>query len=310
MKNQPAHHGVIVPLVTPLTSNGMIDEKATEKIVTHIIDAGAFPFALGTTGEAMSLSLHQRKLYMTLVKKYAGTAMTYVGVTANSFEETVALAGYARDLGFDAIVPHLPSYFPLSADLMLHYYERLSEETELPMILYNIPITTGMSIPLEVVEQLSHHPGIVGLKDSERGEERLLRNLALWRDRKDFGFFLGCAANSARGMLGGADGIVPSVGNLIPGLYQEIVKFGLAGNADRALWYQNVCDAVSGCCYTGRTVVDGIPALKYMLHLTDWCGPDVALPMRKPDVENKAAIHQALQEVVERYQLVVINQKK
>ncbi len=297
------YRGVIVPLVTPLTTDGQLDEEATIKILSNVISAGASPFILGTTGEAMSLSLEERMAFMRLVKTHVGATVTYTGITANSFSETVQMANYANELGFDAIVPHLPTCYPLTEQLIMRYFLQLVEATEGPVILYNMPLTTGMSIPLPIIEELSLHPRIIGLKDSEVGEDRLQQNLALWKDRDDFNFYLGSAAYGARGMLAGADGVVPSMGNLIPEHYQAVADYALAGNAEMAHFHQNICDEVSHCCQAGRTVVDAIPALKYLLHLAGYCTPAVMSPMRQPDAENKKAIYQAIVPLLEEYQL-------
>lgn len=305
MNELAKYQGVIVPLVTPLTKDGRLDEAATSKLLSNIISAGAFPFVLGTTGEAMSFSVAERRAFMRLVKELAGDVVTYAGVTCNSFSDTIELADYAQELGYDAIVPHLPGYYPLTDRLMLQYYLQLVEATEAPVILYNIPVTTGMSIPLTVVEELSGHPRIIGLKDSEMGEERLQQNLSLWKDREDFRFFLGCAAYGARGMLRGADGIVPSMGNLIPEHYQAVVDFARAGKAEMAMHHQKICDEVSNCCQAGRTVVDAIPALKYLLELAGYCRAEVASPMQQPDEENKEAIYRALLPLIEKYELTI-----
>lgn len=297
--------GVIVPLVTPLTQDGQLDEAATVKILSNIIGAGASPFAMGTTGEALSFSLKVRRRFLQLVKQHTGSSVTYAGISCNSFAETIELAHLAEDLGYDAIVPHLPPYYPLTDQLIFDYFLKLVEATSSPVILYNIPEITGMSIPLHIVEKLSEHPRIIGLKDSEMGEERLQKNLALWKDRSDFKFFLGSAAYGARGMLQGADGIVPSMGNLLPEHYQAVVDYGKTGNRELALFYQNICDEVSSCCLNGRTVVDAIPALKYMLHLAGYCLPEVTVPMTPPDEESKKEIYRAFEPMIEKYELKV-----
>ena len=305
MTSLSKYKGVIVPLVTPLTKEGRLDDAALVKILANVIEGGAAAFALGTTGEAMSFSLEERMAFMRLVKKHAGDAVTYTGITCNSFSDTLRLAGYAAELGYDAIVPHLPTCYPLTERLMIRYYLQLAEAAEIPVFLYNIPVTTGMSIPLSAIEELSRHPGIIGLKDSESGEERLQQNLSRWKDRPDFRFFLGSAAYGAKGMLYGAHGVVPSMGNLIPAHYRAVVDYGLAGNAEMALYYQGICDAVSDCCQAGRTVADAIPALKYMLHLAGYCEAEAAVPMQQPDPANKKAIYLAFEPLIEKYQLQI-----
>ena len=84
-----------------------------------------------------------------------------------------------------------------------------------PLLLYNMPMTTKVSIPLDAVEKLMGHPRLAGIKDSENNPGRLEEFSAL-RRRKNFSVFVGVGALMEKGLRLGADGIVPSVGNLIP----------------------------------------------------------------------------------------------
>ena len=69
------------------------------------------------------------------------------------------------DVGVDVVVAHLPNFYPLTDDHMLRYFESLADSCPGPLIVYNIPITTHHSIPLDVVSKLSQHPNVAGLKD-------------------------------------------------------------------------------------------------------------------------------------------------
>jgi 4-hydroxy-tetrahydrodipicolinate synthase len=145
--------------------------------------------------------------------------------------------------------------------------------------LYNIPVTTNLSLPLALLDELSHHENIVGVKDSERGDDRLRDSLELWRDRDDFTFHLGWAAMSSFGLQHGLDGIVPSSANLVPGLYRAIydaAKSGDAGEADRL---QAITNDISDYYQVGYTLSRSIPIFKAMMSEFGLCSPSVAAPM-------------------------------
>lgn len=91
-----------------------------------------------------------------------------------------------------------------------------------------------MSIPLDVVEKLSHRPNIVGVKDSEGKPERLEQAVGMFRDRTDFSHLTGNSSLSAKALLMGSDGIVPSGGNYIPQMYRVLYDAGIKGDAETA----------------------------------------------------------------------------
>ncbi len=172
------------------------------------------PFILGTTGEAASLpqSVKQDYLQTAAGLKKPGDVL-YAGISSNVLEESIAFATRCFEAGVDVVVATLPNYYPLTPGQMKTYFEQLANKVPGPLMIYNIPPTVHMSIPLDVVAELSHHPNIVGLKDSERNEERLLAALQLSAQRSDFSYFAGWAAQSAQSLLKGGDGIIPSTGN-------------------------------------------------------------------------------------------------
>src|SRR3954462_4616001 len=108
--------GVVVPMITPFTPAGAIDEPAVGRIVDHLIGgrvAGIFP--LGTTGEAASIHVDDRRtLVAATVKAVARRAVVYAGIPSNCFRESLDAAAAYKDLGADAVVAHMPSYYPLS----------------------------------------------------------------------------------------------------------------------------------------------------------------------------------------------------
>ena len=213
MKKNNPYKGVVVPMVSPLNEDYSIDREAVGNIVGLLLQAGASPFIAGTTGEASSLSFQQKEMLVKeTVRQVDGKALVYAGISGNCLPESIEAARRFAGLGADVLVANMPSYYPLKDAYTRHYCEQLAEACPKPLIFYNIPATTGYSIPLALLEQLSYHPNIAGLKDSERDQNRLDQALALWKNREDFVHLTGWAAMSVYALKNGSDGIVPSTG--------------------------------------------------------------------------------------------------
>ena len=280
MGNIKKYSGVVVPMVTPLRTDLSIDLDAVSTLVNHLIDGGCHPLVLGTTGESSSITFESK---VALVKKTVevakGKATIYAGISGNSFEESLDQAKVYTDLGVDVLVAHVPYYYPLSQNHILNYFEQLASAVSLPLIVYNMPMTTNMSIDLDIADTLSKHPNIVGYKESERGEERMAKAIGLWKDREDFSYLLGWAAKSYEGMLQGADGLVPSTGNLTPQLYSNIYESVLSGNNEAAQKAQEKSDAISKVYQENQMLCNAIPILKFLLANYNLCTKEVLLPM-------------------------------
>lgn len=291
MKGKLKYKGVIVPMITPLNEDLSIDLGAVEKILNTFIEAHVAPFLLGTTGESVSMSYIHKEILVKKVTSFSNKrVMVFAGISGNCLQESIDNAKKYADMGVDALVAHLPFYYPLAPGQMIKYYEELADHAPCPLFLYNNPITTKLSIPLEVIEQLSYHPNIAGLKDSERGIERLDQSIELWNDRKDFAHLVGWAAQSAYALGKGSDGIVPSTGNLIPGLYQELYQAAIRGDSHRANELQEETDRISEWYQKNRDLSRSIPALKTIMSFHGLCAPYVMPPLYMPDEKEQNRI--------------------
>ena len=183
------------------------------------------------------------------------------------------------ELGVDVVVACVPSYYPLTSDDILGYFEKLIEHIPGPLMLYNIPMTTGVSIPLETIDRLSHHPKIIGLKDSLKDTERMKQAIALWKDREDFSYLSGCTALSCTTLALGADGIVPSVGNIAPALFSKLYQAVLNDEMEQAEQYQKRSDRIAELFQKNRSLSESLPVLKAIMHLLGFCGPKVLPPL-------------------------------
>lgn len=280
--------GVIVPAVTPLNSRLQLDEEAVERLFGLFYQYNISPFILGTTGESASLPVSVKEDYVRVagINKKEGTVL-YAGISSNVLKESVEFAYYCADHGVDAMAVTLPSYYALTATQMEKYFLMLANEVPLPLIIYNIPATTHISIPLELIDTLSHHPNIVATKDSERSEERLAKSLALWKDRTDFGHFLGWAAKSAEALIGGSDGLIPSTGNLVQWIYADMLKAVNTGDVAKAYKMQLLSDAYGNVYQAGKTLGESLWALKALMQYKGICSETVMPPLQGISEEEK-----------------------
>ncbi|MCX6168477.1 MAG: dihydrodipicolinate synthase family protein [Ignavibacteriales bacterium] len=292
MRKQKLYHGVIAPMVTPVTETGEIHAGSVEKLVDYVIQAGNFPFILGTTGEIASNSLANRDELVKLTAKFVnGRKILYAGITDNCIANTINTANKYADFGANAFVVHLPYFFPLTSDLMLKYYETIAENSPLPIVIYNITSITHMSIPIDVIEKLSTHPNIVGLKDSERDYDRVEKLAKLFKDREDFSLFIGWTNKSSQALLLGFDGIIPNTSNVTPALFQSLYESAFKGDEQEAMKFQDKAEGLSKLVQNNKTMVRTIPELKAIMNHLGICTPYVLPPLvHLTENENKELI--------------------
>lgn len=292
--------GVVVPMVTPVHEDGTADAAAVSRIVSYFANAGVSPLLMGTTGEGNSVSKDDGQLIVETAIAARDTHLTpltshhspliYAGLTGNCFAEQLRQAkAYAR-AGADVIVATLPTYYALTPAQMRHYYLSLADAVEAPLMLYNILATTHMSIPVDIVRELSAHPNIVGLKDSERDLERMAQCIAIARGQKDFAYFCGWAAQSAHALATGADGIVPSTGNVVPQLFRQLYDAAIRGDMAEANRLQALTDGIAKIYQEGRTLGQSLAALKVMMHARGLCEPWMLMPLTRLTLEEEQNI--------------------
>lgn len=284
MRKLNKYHGVVVPMVTPVTKDGDIDTKAVERVINNFAEHGVSALLMGTTGEGHSVSTEQGvKMIEAAANAAAGRITVYTGLAGNCVSEQLEAAKKFVTAGADVIAATLPCYYALTPEQMTEYYTNLADALTVPLMLYNITITTHMSIPLDVIEKLSRHPNIVGLKDSENNIERMEDALRLFADRNDFAYFCGCAANSAKALALGADGIVPSVGNYLPQMYADLFNAGINGDTTTAEDLQQKTIEIGKINTEGLTLGQSLAGLKVIMKMAGLCETYMLPPLTELD---------------------------
>lgn len=276
---EPKIAGTVVPMISPFTAERTLDAEASARVADRLACHDLGIFVLGTTGEAASIPNGMREeLVKIAVATGKGRVPVFAGIGENCVLNSVEAARRYLDLGVDAVVAHLPSYYILKPHEMQAYFELLSSEIRGPVIVYNIPQATHMSIPVEVVEALADNPYIIGFKDSEATPGRLER-VAPMAQRSDFSVFMGAAKLSVQALKAGYDGLVPSSGNLEPALWHQLNLHAAAGEWSSAQACQEHLDKLSLVYQEGRSLGQSLAALKAAMSLENLCQPYVLPPL-------------------------------
>ena len=202
MKNGHKYQGTVVPVVTPFTTAGALDELALERLLERQIAGGVEGvFVLGTTGEGAHIPPEQRKRLVELTVLHAARRTRVFAGLGDVRRADVSEAAVFFAAGVDAVVVHPPISERVAVEQLQAWYEALLAAVPGPLLLYNMPATTGLSIPLDTIERLLGHPKLAGIKDSENNPKRLdelMRRLAAKK-------ILRCLSGWARRWNGGCN---------------------------------------------------------------------------------------------------------
>ena len=159
----PLFTGVCTALVTPFLDN-KINYPMLQVLLQRQIDSGIEAVVLaGTTGESATLSDEEKLSIFHHAKAFAGDKIKIIaGTGSNNTEHAIQLSAAVQEIGVDGLLIVSPYYNKATADGLVAHYTAIAENTNLPIILYNVPTRTGLDIPVDVYRQLSCHPNILG----------------------------------------------------------------------------------------------------------------------------------------------------
>lgn len=226
--------GTITALVTPFISDASkIDWASFENLLDMQITAGVSGLvACGSTGEAFSLSDDEYVQVIKFVLKKSGTLPVLAGVTHPSFAESLKLSLLARDSGAHALLLAPSPYVKPTQQGILAHFRRISEATGLPMMAYNIPGRSCVSISPETIQNLFDEKIIIGVKESSGDVQVALEMIRL--AGPELVLVSGEDALVLSIMSGGGKGVITACGNLIPHEFVEITESVRKGDFVRA----------------------------------------------------------------------------
>lgn len=290
--------GIVPPLITPLKERDELDVDGVEKLVEHVLGGGVHGlFLLGSTGEAPGLSYRLRKeLVERVCKQVNGRVPVLVGITDSSIVEALQVADCAAEAGASAVVASTPFYFPAGQEELIGYFEHLSADLPLPLVLYNMPGFTKTMISTETVHRLAEDPKIIGIKDSSCDMIHFHRLLLDRPAREDWSMMMGPEELLAESVLMGADGGVCGGANLAPRLFVDLYNAALDADVDKIRLLQRQALHLGNTLYRiGKHSSSMIKGIKCTLSLMGICDDYMADPSTRFHESERAMIKERME---------------
>jgi 4-hydroxy-tetrahydrodipicolinate synthase len=225
--------GSIVALVTPFTG-GKIDEKAYRKLIEFHIDNGTDAILpCGCTGEAATLCMaEQKKLIKIAIETVGKGVPVMAGTGSNNTVEAIELTVFAKKAGADAALIITPYYNKPTPEGQYLHYKRIAEEAEgLPIMLYNVPSRTGISLSPSTVARLFEIDNIAAIKEASGSVQQVMDI----RSMCGITVMSGDDSLTLPFMSVGATGIVSVVANVIPSKVRDMVQSYADGNREKSM---------------------------------------------------------------------------
>ena len=231
--NKPFFSGVCTALVTPFL-DGKVNFPMMERLLARQIDAGIPAVVIcGTTGESPTLTDTEKIELFRRSKSYAGNSIKIIaGTGSNCTAHSVALSKAAQDVGVDGILCVAPYYNKSTPDGLITHYRTIAENTDIPMILYNVPSRTGVDIPVSVYQRLSLVKNIVGVKEAGGDITKVARIRR--QCSPDFHVWSGNDDQIVPVLSLGGQGVISVLSNICPEETKLMVDAGLDGDFDTA----------------------------------------------------------------------------
>jgi dihydrodipicolinate synthase/N-acetylneuraminate lyase len=286
--------GVMPALLTPLDESGGLDRPGLDRLLDHVLAAplaGVSP--CGSTGEGPLLG---RPLRVETVRAVAARLRPGQALVAGTAAPSAAAAreeidAYA-EAGATAALVAPPWYFPLSAGEIGEFYLAVAEDSALPVVLYNIPAMTKVTIPAPVVAELAGHPRVAGVKDSSRDFEYFNAVVAATRSA-EFSVLTGTDTMLLASLVAGGAGTIAASVNVVPHLAQGLYEAATAGRLEEASRLQ---ESLTGVVSAARRA--GFPrGWKAAAAALGLCSDRTAHPLRPADGAETAALTKELAEL-------------
>jgi len=228
--------GIIPALVTPFTAHDEFDGRAFAWLCRNCLDSGVHGIVLGgSLGEFALLTEAERLAAIRVaVHEADGKVPVIAGANSPSTAEAVRLAKSAKDEGADVVLVLPPYYYQVSEEAVFRHYDSIAHAVDIPVMIYNFPGTTKVSMSPPFVARLARIDGVVGIKNSVDSLIHLRELVRLAGGIKTFSIVPGMEDYLLPGLLLGAKGTVSGFSNMIPRVMVQIYDDFQSGNVKRA----------------------------------------------------------------------------
>ena len=283
-------HGSIVALITPFR-DGRLDEEALTKMVEWHIGQGTHGIVpVGTTGESPTLSHDEHcRVIELVVQQAAGRVPVIAGAGSNNPIEAIEYTRVAEKAGADATL-HVAGYYNRpNQDGLYHHFKMVHDETNIPIILYNIPPRAIVDIQPQTMARLAELPRIIGVKDATGdlsrpwSERQLIKKPFVWLSGED--------ATAVAYNIGGGTGCISVTANVAPKLVAKVQDLTLAGQWEEARALQDTLIPLHQVMFAEPSPASA----KYAASLLGLCTEECRVPVMPLSSATKERIRAAME---------------
>lgn len=283
--------GSLVALITPMNQDGSINyEQLRDLIDWHIENGTDGIVAVGTTGESATLPVEEHLAVIEATVKHVNKRIPVIaGTGANNTVEAIALSQAAEQVGADYTLSVVPYYNKPSQEGIYQHFKAIAEATSIPMIIYNVPGRTVVSMSNDTILRLAEIPNIVGVKEASG---KIGSNIELINSVPEgFAVFSGDDPTGLPFMLCGGHGVVTVAANVAPKLFADMCRAALEGDIATARRLNEQLIPI----YNTMFCEPSPAAPKWGLSLLGKCEPHVRLPLVALTEAGQAKVRAALE---------------
>ncbi len=267
-----------------------VDYPTLRKLIDWHIEQGTDCIGVvGTTGESPTVNVEEHcEIIRVSVEQAKGRVPIMAGCGANSTQEAVELAQFAKKVGADCQLQVVPYYNKPTQEGQYLHFKKIAESVDLPMVLYNVPGRTVADLLHDTVIRLSKVPGIVGIKEATGNIERaqwLIKDLP-----SSFSVYSGDDPTAVALMLCGGRGNVSVSANVAPKLMHELCVAAMTGDVARAMQIQFQLLPIHKHLFVEANPIP----LKWAMSKMGLCNGTMRLPMTTLTPQNEAVVEAAL----------------
>ena len=284
--------GIFPALTTPYHEDGSVSVEHFKANLLRYNKTGLAGYVvLGSTGESVLLSAAEADSLLIAGKEAAAPgAVLIAGTGAESTAETIARTKRAATLGYDAALVKTPYYYKpaYNPETYLRYYRAVADASPIPILLYSVPIFTGVTLETPEIVALAQHPNIIGIKDSSGAIQRIVEVAA--QTPKHFQILTGSAGVLHPALASGARGAILALTSALPEKCVELFELFQNGrHAEAQTLQQHLAFASKAIVSEG-----GIAGVKYAMDLRGYRGGPPRLPLLPLADAKKAHIAQVI----------------
>ena len=283
--------GSLVALITPMNQDGSINyEQLHDLIDWHIENGTDGIVAVGTTGESATLPVEEHLAVIEATVKHVSKRIPVIaGTGANNTVEAIALSKAAEQAGADYTLSVVPYYNKPSQEGIYQHFKAIAEATSIPMIIYNVPGRTVVSMSNDTILRLAEIPNIVGVKEASGN---IGNNIELINSvPESFAVLSGDDPTGLPFMLCGGHGVVTVAANVAPKLFADMCRAALEGDIATARRLNEQLIPI----YNTMFCEPSPAAPKWGLSLLGKCEPHVRLPLVALTEAGQAKVRAALE---------------